>query len=143
MIDLKRFVFVGVMGLLAGGASAAEGPADLLALMDSGQVAKAVALVDGANLTGAAFELVEARLAIEKEQWHEALRHLAQVEAVYYREREWQPAALFYEALVDLRMGADVKKASALDELKQLYPASPWCCRAEQELSKAEEGVSE
>ena len=104
-----------------------------------------VAQAEIANLTGAACELDLARIAIEKESYPEALRHLARIHTFHYREVEWLPAALFYEALIDERMGAAEKKFSALDELKALYPTSPWCQRAEKELiqKETEKGVLE
>jgi hypothetical protein len=130
---------------MAGGLFAEEGALQLLALIDSGNAAEAITQVESADLTGASRELVLARLAMEKESYPEALRHLARVQALHYREVEWLPVALYYEALIDVRMGAEEKKVSALDELKTLYPASTWCRRAEKELNpmEKEEGASE
>ena len=131
--------------LLAGRSFAEEGALELLALIDSGNAAEAIVQFESANLTGASRELVLARIAMEKESYPEALRHLARVHALHYREVEWLPAALYYEALIDARMGTKEKKVSALDELKKLYPASTWCKRAENELNpmEKEEGALE
>lgn len=145
MICLNYKVVVLAGCLAAGSLFAEEGAQQMLDLIDSGRTAEAEAQFDAANLTGASRELVEARIAIERENWQDALRHLARVQVVCYREVDWLPAALFYEALIDYRTGSDEKKCSALDELKTLYPASSWCRRAEKELKKTEkeEGVSE
>ena len=129
-----------ILILLAGGVFAEEEMPKSSARIDSGKSAEAVVEAEGA-----AHELVQACQAIEEENYQEAMRHLARVQTLHYREVKWQPAALFYEALIDERMGTQQKISSALDELKTLYPTSRWCERAKKELmqKETERGASE
>lgn len=121
MKNAKRFCAAILLGLMAAGAPAEE----------------------PAELTGAALELAQVRAAFEKENFSEAFRHLAIIQTQFYREADWLPEALFYEALIDRRMGEDGKACSALDELNALYPASSWCLRAKKELINTEKDVAE
>ena len=135
--SIYSFSFL-VLFLFAGQGFAEDEATRILDLMDAGQTNKAIAAFEMSDLEGAAKEVVLARLALGQGQFEEAMRHLAWVQVKHYRETDWLPVALYVEVLADCRMGADGKTVSAMDELKQNYPTSDWCRRAEEELNRME-----
>ena len=132
--------------LLARILPAAEQTAEQIhALLDAGQVTEAAAALETTELSGAPVELIHARIALAREDVRSALRHLAKLQVVHYRDESVRPAALYYEALIDGRTGGTNKTVSALNELRALYPDSEWCRRAEKEFitTEIEKGASE
>lgn len=124
--------------LSAGGLFAEDEVSRILDLIGSDQVEAATEAFEESDLEGAAKDVLLARLALAEGDGQRAMRHLAWVQMMHYREVEWLPAALYVEVLVDHQMGAGEKTLSAMDELKENYPTSDWCRRAEEELNRME-----
>ncbi len=122
--------------LCLGGALLAAGGAEqqVLSLLNAGRSAEAAELLVSADVTGAVGEFVRARIALDAGDSEKALHHLSRLQAFYYREVDWLPPALYYEALICEKNGTPETGVSALQELLALYPESLWGRKARQEF---------
>jgi hypothetical protein len=85
----------------------------------------------------------QARLAFEREQYTEALQHLAQGSLAHSRDAEWTPAAVFLEGTIYKKTGQAEAAAYAAEELALGWPESIWSRRAaELNESTTEQGES-
>ena len=67
---------------------------------------------------------------LDAERYTEALQQLARLQAFHYHEADQMPSALFYEALIYHKTGANQAKEYVLQELKMSFPGTEWSRRA-------------
>jgi len=120
---------------LGGRLLAADGAGkQIVSLLDAGRFTEAAELLASADVTGAAGELVRARIALDAGEVEQALHHLSRLQAFYYREVDWLPPALYYEAMIFKKSSTPENGVSALQELLIMYPESSWGRKARQEF---------
>lgn len=93
------------------------------------------------GLAPVAIEYARARLAFGREQYTEALQHLAQISLLHGRDAELTPAAVFLEGQIYKKTGQTNAVAYVAKELTLGWPGSMWSRRAaELKESKTEQG---
>jgi hypothetical protein len=74
-----------------------------------------------------------------KREYREALQDLAKIVVFYDGDREWMPAATFYEGVIYKRTGYLEAAGNVSKEMNELYPNGYWARRlAELKGSKTE-----
>jgi hypothetical protein len=114
-----------------------------LAVIEQGRLDEASAqiaqLEKQLGITTVMGEYARARIAFAREQYVEALQHLAQGKLAHSRNAEWTTASLFLEGMIYNKTGRAEAAAYVADELGIGWPESIWARRlAELKGSKTE-----